>query len=101
MSIGEKFERTMMAVSFAEAGEHDTALEIMGEQKCLREEKHVTPRPTLTAFDRIMMAVSFAEAGEHDTALEIMGEQKRLRKEERVTPRPRARLELRAPSARR
>jgi hypothetical protein len=52
-------------------------------------------------FDRTMMAVSFAEAGEHDTALEIMGEQKRLRKEKRVTPRPRARVELRAPSARR
>jgi hypothetical protein len=35
-SIGEKFEKTMMAVGFAEAGEHDTALEIMGEQKRLR-----------------------------------------------------------------
>ncbi len=31
--LSEKFERLMMAVSFAEAGEHETAREIMREDK--------------------------------------------------------------------
>jgi hypothetical protein len=99
MSIREKFERIMMAITFAEAGEHDTAREILEDQKRLRKQNRSTLRPT--AFERIMMAITFAEAGEHDTAREMLGDQKRLRKQNRSTLRPRARLELRAPSARR
>jgi hypothetical protein len=51
-------------------------------------------------FEKAMMAATFAEAGEHDTALEIMGEEKRVRKQDRKTVRPKARLQMRAPSAR-
>jgi len=98
MSIKEKFERVMMAATFAEAGEQDTALEIMGRQRRVRKEDRKAVR--LGVFDRLMMAATFAEAGEHDTALEIMGHEKRARKQDRKTLRPRARIQLRAPSAR-
>ena len=98
MSIKERFEKVMMAATFAEAGEHDTALEIMGEQRRVRKQERKAVR--LGAFDRMMMAATFAEAGEHDTALDIMGNEKRARKQDRKTARPRARLQLRAPSAR-
>lgn len=98
MSIREKFEKVMMAATYAEAGEHDTALEIMGQQRRPRSQERKSVR--LGVFDRMMMAATFAEAGEHDTALEIMGNEKRPRKQNRKTVRPRARLQLRAPSAR-
>jgi lipopolysaccharide biosynthesis protein len=98
MSIRERFEKVMMAATFAEAGEHDTALEIMGEEKRARKQERKAVR--LGVFDRIMMAATFAEAGEHDTALEIMAEEKRVRKQDRKTVRPMARLQMRAPSAR-
>jgi hypothetical protein len=98
MSIKERFEKVMMAATFAEAGEHDTALEIMGEQRRVRKQERKAVH--LGVFDRIMMAATFAEAGEHDTALEIMGNEKRARKQDRKTARPRARAQLRAPSAR-
>jgi len=35
----------MMAATFAEAGEHDTALEIMGEEKRVRKQDRKTVRP--------------------------------------------------------
>ncbi len=98
MSIKERFEKVMMAATFAEAGEHDTALEIMGKQRRLRKQERNVVR--LGIFDTMMMAATFAEAGEHDTALEIMGNEKRTRKQDRKTARPRAKLQLRAPSAR-
>ena len=97
MSIREKFERIMMATTFAEAGEQDTAREILGDQKRLRKQIRSTLRPT--AFERIMMAISFAEAGEQDTAREMLVDQERLRKQHRSALRSRERLELRAPSA--
>jgi hypothetical protein len=60
----EKLEQLMMAVTFAEANEHEKALEIMG----------VSPeRKRGLSFDKIMSAVAFAEAGEHDVARECIG----------------------------
>jgi hypothetical protein len=51
MGIREKVERIMMAITFAEAGEHDTAREFMREEKRLRKSKRVSrrPRPELRA----------------------------------------------------
>jgi len=37
MGIREKLERIMMAITFAEAGEHDKAREFLREEKRLRE----------------------------------------------------------------
>jgi hypothetical protein len=98
MSIRQRFEKVMMAATFAEAGEHDAALEIMGEQRRIREQGEKGVR--LGVFDRLMMAATFAEAGERDTALEIMGERAHPRGQNRKGVRPRARAQLRAPSAR-
>ncbi len=83
----KKFETAMTAASFAEAGEHKTAREIMAEIKPEQREE-----VRISWFERAMMAVSFAEAGEADTAREIMREGKRTRKADRVAPRPRKQL---------
>lgn len=47
----KKFERLMMAVAFAEAGEDKTAREIMKEEK--RMEKRDTQRPTRRPSNRL------------------------------------------------
>ena len=51
-----KFEKLMTAVAFAEAGQKDTALEIMNEQPANRKnrraekiKKHIDQRPVLRA----------------------------------------------------
>ena len=84
------FDRLMTAVTFAEAGEVNTALEVRGmnvERKSLR----------ISKFDRLMTAVTFAEAGEARTALDITGQrqrkavqkQSRRKSQSRVDHRPR------------
>ncbi len=50
--LSEKFEKLMMAVAFAEAGEHETAREIMKED---RKTDRLTPRKRT---DKIMRASS-------------------------------------------
>lgn len=42
MKVAEKFERVMMAASFAEENEHGTALELLTER---REAERATQRP--------------------------------------------------------
>jgi hypothetical protein len=88
----KKMEDVYAAAAFAEAGEHETARQIMGET---RPEK----RERLSWFERIMMAVTFAEAGEHQTAREIMREGKRDEKRDRPDQRPRT--QVRAPGIKR
>ena len=66
MSILEKFQKLHTAVTFAEAGEHGTALAIMG-----REPK---PQTSKRSIRDLLNAVTFAEAGEHETALGFIGE---------------------------
>lgn len=44
MSIREKLERIMMAITFAEAGEHDKAREFLREEKRPRKSKRVRRR---------------------------------------------------------
>ncbi len=41
--LGKKFEKLMMAVTFAEAGEHETAREIMRE-----DDEHIDKRADLS-----------------------------------------------------
>jgi len=81
----KKLENMYAASAFGEAGEFDTAREILGE-------KGPEKRKRAGKFERLMMAVTFAEAGEHDTAREIMREEKRVQKKDRVTPRPRKQM---------
>jgi Na+/phosphate symporter len=51
MGIREKIERIMMAITFAEAGEHDTARKFMRDEKRVRKSKRASrrPRPQLRA----------------------------------------------------
>lgn len=74
------FDRLMAAVTFAEAGEVRTALDVRGTDT---ERKS----PYIGWFDKLMAAVAFAEAGEADTALDITG--RRPRKTERKEQRRR------------
>jgi len=55
-----KFQKIMMAATFAEAGEWNTAREMTPAVKLSREPSWL---------DRIFMAVTFAESGLHDEAL--------------------------------
>ena len=80
-----KIENAFAAAAYAEAGEHETAKQIMEEVR--PEERVRTSR-----LERIMMAITFAEAGEHETAREIMREEKRTEKRDRVAPKPRKQL---------
>jgi len=85
------FDRLMTAVTFAEAGEAGTALDVRG-----MDVKRKNPR--ISRFDRLMAAVTFAEAGEGKAALEITGlrqrkaTQKRSRRSSRSTVDHRPRL---------
>ncbi|MCK5504324.1 MAG: hypothetical protein KAJ10_04145, partial [Thermodesulfovibrionia bacterium] len=42
-----RLERVMMAVTFAEAGEHDTAIEIMRGEKRTQKRDRATPKPRI------------------------------------------------------
>jgi len=44
MSIRERIEQIMMAITFAEAGEHETARRLLREQKRMQKTQRPTPR---------------------------------------------------------
>lgn len=62
--IFETFSSMMNAVTFAEAGEFDTARQMLPASSKKRNE--------LSRLDKAFMAVTFAEAGLHEEALNIM-----------------------------
>ena len=64
----ENIEKTFAAVSFAEAGEHDTAMEIAA----IKPNRSKVPK-FLKAIRKIFVAITYAEAGCHDMALEFLG----------------------------
>jgi len=84
------FDRIMAAVTFAEAGETNTAIQVSGMDVARKS-------PRISKFDRLMTAITFAEAGEADTALDITGQrprtanqkQQRRRIQTRIDNRPR------------
>lgn len=47
MSIMEKFERLMLAITFAEANEHEIAEEMLRERRHLRKRVRKDSRPQL------------------------------------------------------
>jgi len=63
-NLMDKFQKNMVAATFAEAGEWDTAKKIAPVTKLSKE-------PTL--LNKIFMAVIFAEAGVYDEAIRLMG----------------------------
>ena len=63
-NILRKFQETMMAATFAEAGEWDTAREMTPVTELSREP---------TWLNRIFMAITFAESGLHNEAIRLMG----------------------------
>ncbi len=74
----KKLENIYSAAAYAEAGEYETAKQLMNE---IRTEKRVRKTGRL---EKIMMAITFAEANEHDTAIEIMRGEKRTQKRHRA-----------------
>ncbi|NOZ67690.1 MAG: hypothetical protein GXP46_00240 [Deferribacteres bacterium] len=78
--ISKRFEDAMAAAAFAEAGEFESAREIMLEDVSLAEQiKSLKREVDTTVDDLTSMAITFAEAGEQDKALEILKEaEKRL-----------------------
>jgi hypothetical protein len=68
-----KFETAMAAVAFAEAGEHETAREIMKEYQLIAGKVRTLKYEVEATVDNLTaMAIAFAEAGEHEAALEIL-----------------------------
>ncbi len=47
MSLRKKSERIMLAITFAQAGDHKTAREFLREGKVLRKRVRPSPRPRL------------------------------------------------------
>ncbi len=71
-SFTEKFERIFSAVTFAEAGEFETARGILNESPASAGADLLSSDTTID--DLISTAITFAEAGEHEKALETMKE---------------------------
>lgn len=66
-NLRKSLEKMFMAVSFAEAGEHETAMSLSGIRK-------VRTDGWTKAFDSVFAAAAFAEAGCPETALGLLGE---------------------------
>lgn len=80
--ISKMFENTMAAVAFAEAGETETARQLMNERDGLPGTiAKLREKVYLTVDDLTSIAITFAEAGEHEKATEILREvEERLEK---------------------
>ena len=68
MSWKEKINGIFTAVTFAEAGEHKTALEMMGQTPPQRKKE----KNWLSVLNNIFTAITFAEADCHDIALQYL-----------------------------
>jgi len=63
-NILEKFQKNMMAATFAEAGEWNTAREMAPDIELPKE---------TTCLNRIFAAITFAESGLHNEAIRLLG----------------------------
>jgi hypothetical protein len=73
--IMKGLKRSMEAVAFAEAGEFETAREMMSDRKSDEKVVELHPEkavPFSEKFDAMQEAIAFAEAGEIDTARQVM-----------------------------
>jgi hypothetical protein len=61
------FENTFAAVAFAEAGEHETAMRMLGIKPAYEK-----VRQLLNAFERSFAAIGLAESGLHDEAYKLV-----------------------------
>lgn len=78
----KKLEDSMAAVAFAEAGEFDTAREILEEGSLVTDKiQRLRNGAVITIDDLTSMAITFAEAGEHEKALEILKEAEHMLEE--------------------
>ncbi|MBI4842945.1 MAG: hypothetical protein HY809_01280 [Nitrospirae bacterium] len=74
-SLAKKLENIFSAVAFAESGEFETAVRMIGEEPALiRRVQSIKNEVDLSITNLTMMALSFAEDGEYEKALEIMKE---------------------------
>lgn len=74
-----KFEDTMAAVAFAEAGEFETAREIIKEKQSAPHELQYLKCGAAEAISSLTaMAITFAEAGDHEAAIELLQEEDML-----------------------
>jgi len=60
----QAFEKTFSAVAFAEAGEHETAMKMVGIKPAYEKVRQV-----INIIERSFAAVGFAEAGLHEEAI--------------------------------
>ncbi len=78
----KKFEDAMAAAAFAEAGEFETAKEIMRESQSFAEKIQSLRCGVVITIDNLTsMAITFAEAGEHETAIELLQEAENMLEE--------------------
>lgn len=79
----KNFEDAMAAAAFAQAGETETAVEIMEESRASRKrEKELRvqderPQSILERHDAVEEAIVFAQAGEHEYAQKVLEETKK------------------------
>lgn len=82
----DRFDKMTAAITFAEAGEREKALDILydqpGQKKAVFNYKNL-----IDGFDRMMTTITFAEAGEREKALDILYDQPETKKKKRIISR--------------
>lgn len=68
----EKIQNTFAAVAFAEAGEHETAIQLAHGQAALRPERLSIGKQFANMIDRHFTAITYAEAGCNDMARQYL-----------------------------
>ncbi len=83
--VKKKLTKMLNAITFAEAGEHETALSYMNDANLTPQQElstassteHIDSSGVINRTENHFSAAAFAEAGEFDSALELVGVPKR------------------------